>query len=110
MSAAASSGGASPASEAGLASDVGAGAPNCGTAVCWDREGGRGGEGAGQREGMSAIRLSMVTAVARKHGLGTIDPAAWELVARDLTAAGLYTTAPDYASAYTTKFPSGVRP
>ena len=59
---------------------------------------------------MSAIRLSMVTAVARKHGLGTIDPAAWELVARDLTAAGLYTTAPDYASAYTTKFPSGVRP
>ena len=47
---------------------------------------------------------------ARKHGLGTIDPAAWELVARDLTAAGLYTTAPDYASAFTTKFPSGVRP
>ena len=32
------------------------------------------------------------------------------VVARDLTAAGLYTTAPDYASAYTTKFPSGVRP
>ena len=63
-----------------------------------------------EREGMSAIRLSMVTPAARKNGLGTIDPAAWELVARDLTEAGLYTTAPDHAAAYTTKFPSGVRP
>ena len=33
-----------------------------------------------------------------------------EVMVANLTAAGLYTTAPDYASAYTTKFPSGVRP
>jgi len=68
------------------------------------------GQEAHEREGMDAIASLMVTPDTRAKGLGHIDPAAWDRVARDLTRAGFYTTAPDAKAAYTTAFPSGVTP
>jgi hypothetical protein len=46
----------------------------------------------------------------KTKGLGYIDPAGWDRVARDLTKAGLYTAAPNVKAAYTTEFKSGVIP
>jgi NitT/TauT family transport system substrate-binding protein len=60
--------------------------------------------------GMDAIASVMVTPESQKHGLGYIDPAGWERVARDMTKAGFYTTPPDVKAAYTTEFRSGVDP
>jgi NitT/TauT family transport system substrate-binding protein len=69
----------------------------------------KGGE-AHEIEGMAAIESIMVTDTSRKHGLGYVDPAAWERVARDMTRAKLLPGAPNYKAAYSTKFPSKVMP
>ena len=61
-------------------------------------------------EGMEAIQSVMVTADSKAKGLGYIDPAGWDRVARDLTKAGFYTAAPNVKAAYTTEFKSGVTP
>ena len=61
-------------------------------------------------EGMEAIASVMVTADTKAKGLGYINPAGWDRVARDLTKAGFYTAAPNVKAAYTTEFPSGVTP
>jgi NitT/TauT family transport system substrate-binding protein len=60
--------------------------------------------------GMSAIASVMATPETRTRGLGYVDPAAWQRVARDLTKAGFYTAPPDVRAAYSTAFPSGVTP
>ena len=61
-------------------------------------------------EGMEAIASVMVTADTKAKGLGYIDPAGWDRVARDLTKAGFYPAAPNVKAAYSTEFPSGVTP
>jgi NitT/TauT family transport system substrate-binding protein len=61
-------------------------------------------------EGMEAIASVMVTADTKAKGLGYINPAGWDRVARDLTKAGFYQAAPNVKAAYTTEFPSGVTP
>jgi NitT/TauT family transport system substrate-binding protein len=61
-------------------------------------------------EGMEAIKSVMVTEASQKNGLGYIDPAGWDRVARDLTKAGFYPAAPNVKAAYTGDFKSGVIP
>lgn len=61
-------------------------------------------------EGMEAIYRIMVTPYSREHGLGAVDPAAWERLARDLVRAGFYAQPPNVRAAYTTRFRSGVKP
>ena len=61
-------------------------------------------------EGMEAIKSVMVTEASQKNGLGSIDPAGWERVARDMTKAGFYPAPPNVKAAYTTEFKSGVTP
>jgi NitT/TauT family transport system substrate-binding protein len=61
-------------------------------------------------EGMDAIKSVMITEASQKNGLGYIDPAGWDRVARDLTKAGLYPSPPGVKAAYTTEFPSRVTP
>jgi NitT/TauT family transport system substrate-binding protein len=61
-------------------------------------------------EGMAAIESIMVTETSRKHGLGYVDPAGWERVARDMLKARLFPTLPNYQAAFSTKFPSRVMP
>jgi NitT/TauT family transport system substrate-binding protein len=61
-------------------------------------------------EGMEAIASVMVTPETKAKGLGYIDAGAWDRVARDLTKAGFYPTAPNVKAAYATDFPSGVTP
>jgi hypothetical protein len=61
-------------------------------------------------EGMDAIKSVTITEASQKNGLGYIEAAAWDRVARDLTKAGLYASAPNVKAAYTTEFPSGVTP
>ncbi len=59
---------------------------------------------------MEAIKSVMVTEASQKNGLGYIDPAGWDRVARDLTKAGFYPAAPNVKAAYTGDFKSGVIP
>ena len=59
---------------------------------------------------MEAIASVMVTADSKAKGLGYIDPAGWDRVARDLSKAGFYASAPNVKAAYTTEFKSGVMP
>ncbi|MER3460893.1 MAG: thiamine biosynthesis protein [candidate division GAL15 bacterium] len=61
-------------------------------------------------EGMEAIHSIMVTPYSRQHGLGAVDPAAWDRLGRDLLRAGFYAQPPNVRAAYTTRFRSGVRP
>lgn len=60
--------------------------------------------------GMDFLHSIMVTPATRKNGLGYVDPGAWTQLARDLTRAGFYKSTPNYRAAYSTKFPSGVKP
>jgi len=69
----------------------------------------KGGE-AHEIEGMAAIESIMVTASSRKNGLGYVDTAGWDRVAKDMMKANLFKTAPKVTAAYTTKFKSGVMP
>ena len=59
---------------------------------------------------MEAIKSVMVTEASQKNGLGYIDPAGWDRVGRDLAKAGFYPASPNVKAAYTTEFPSGVKP
>jgi hypothetical protein len=52
----------------------------------------------------------MVTDSSKKNGLGYVDPAGWERVAKDMTRAKLLAAVPNYQAAFTTKFPSKVMP
>jgi NitT/TauT family transport system substrate-binding protein len=61
-------------------------------------------------EGMEAIYQIMVTPYSRQHGLGAVDPAAWDRLGRDLVRAGFYSKPPKVQAAYTTRFRSGARP
>lgn len=61
-------------------------------------------------EGMGPIQTIMVTADSRANGLGYVDPRAWQRMVRDLVRGGFYTAPPAYQKAYTTAFPSGVKP
>ncbi|MGQ0548696.1 MAG: ABC transporter substrate-binding protein [Armatimonadota bacterium] len=60
--------------------------------------------------GMDAIASIMVTDSSRKNGLGYVDAAGWERVAKDMTKAKLFATMPNYQAAFSTKFPSKVTP
>lgn len=68
------------------------------------------GQEAHEVEGMAAIESIMVTDASKKNGLGYIDPAGWERVAKDMMKANLFKAAPNYQAAFTTKFPSKVTP
>lgn len=69
----------------------------------------KGGE-AHELEGMDAIAAIMVTESSRKNGLGYVDPAGWERVAKDMTRAKLFAALPNYRAAFSTRFPSKVMP
>ena len=69
----------------------------------------KGGE-AHEIEGMAAIGSIMVTDASKKNGLGYVDAAGWERVARDMLKAKLFPAMPNYQAAFTTKFPSKVMP
>ena len=60
--------------------------------------------------GMDFLFSVMVTPATRKNGLGYVDPSAWTQLAKDLTRAGFYKSTPSYKAAYTSKFPSSVKP
>jgi NitT/TauT family transport system substrate-binding protein len=59
--------------------------------------------------GMDFLASIMVTAGTRANGLGYVSPAAWDRLGADLARAGLLKNA-NVKAAYTTKFPSGVKP
>ncbi len=61
-------------------------------------------------EGMDAIASIMVTDSSKKNGLGYVDAAGWDRVARDMMKAKLFTAMPNTQSAFSTKFPSKVMP
>ncbi|MDR7404912.1 MAG: ABC transporter substrate-binding protein [Armatimonadota bacterium] len=61
-------------------------------------------------EGMEFLQSIIVTPATRQKGLGYVDPAAWDQLARDLVNAGIFTALPNVKAAYTTRFPSGVMP
>ena len=58
---------------------------------------------------MDFLQSIIVTDVTKTKGLGYVDPAAWDRLGKDLARAGLLKGA-NVKAAYTTKFPSGVRP
>ncbi|MGH2454235.1 MAG: ABC transporter substrate-binding protein [bacterium] len=59
--------------------------------------------------GMDFLASIMVTAGTRANGLGHVSPAAWDRLGSDLSRAGLLKNA-NIKAAYSTKFPSGVKP
>lgn len=67
-------------------------------------------EKAHELQGMDAIHSVMVDAASRAHGLGYIDPGAWERLGGDMMRAGFYKSMPNVKAAYTTAFPSAVTP
>ena len=68
------------------------------------------GSEAHELEGMDAIAAIMITDSSKKNGLGYVDPAGWERVAKDMARAKLFAAVPNYRAAFTTKFPSKVMP
>jgi len=68
------------------------------------------GNEAHELEGMDAIAAIMITDGSKKHGLGWVDPAAWDRVARDMVRARLLPASANHKAAFTTKFPSKVMP
>ncbi|MGH2374060.1 MAG: ABC transporter substrate-binding protein [bacterium] len=69
----------------------------------------KGGE-AHEIEGMAAIESIMVTDSSRKNGLGYVDTAGWDRVAKDMMKANLFKAMPNVSAAYMTKFKSNVTP
>lgn len=69
----------------------------------------KGGE-AHELEGMEAIAAIMITDSSKKNGLGYVDPAGWERVAKDMTRAKLFAALPNYQAAFTGRFASKVMP
>ena len=61
-------------------------------------------------EGMDFLQSIIAEGGARTSGLGYIDAKGWERMAADLVKIGVFPSMPDYKAAYTTKFPSGVKP
>jgi NitT/TauT family transport system substrate-binding protein len=61
-------------------------------------------------EGMDFLQSIIAAGGARTSGLGHIDAKGWERMAADLVKIGVFPSMPDYKAAYTTKFPSGVKP
>ena len=61
-------------------------------------------------EGMDFLASVIQTPVARQYGLGYVDPTAWNRLTRDLVGARIFLSVSNVAAAYTTKFPSGVKP
>lgn len=60
--------------------------------------------------GMTFLNSIIVTDATRKNGLGYLDTRAWDRMARDLVKIGVFKSAPDVQAAYTTKFPSNIKP
>jgi len=60
-------------------------------------------------EGMEFLASIIDTPATMQHGLGYVDPAAWDQLAKDLVAARIFTAMPNVKAAYTTQFPSGVK-
>jgi NitT/TauT family transport system substrate-binding protein len=61
-------------------------------------------------EGMDFLQSIIVTPASTRNGLGYIDTAAWDRMARDLVRIGVFKTMPNVRAAYTTQFKSGVTP
>jgi NitT/TauT family transport system substrate-binding protein len=61
-------------------------------------------------EGMEFLHSIITAGRARTEGLGAIDPAGWDRLARDLVRIGVFKTMPNVRAAYTTRFKSGVKP
>ena len=61
-------------------------------------------------EGMNAIASIMVTDSSKKNGLGYVDAAGWDRVAKDMMKAKLFMAMPNTQAAFSTKFPSKVNP
>ncbi len=60
--------------------------------------------------GMDFLASIIETPATRQNGLGYIDTAAWDRLANDLVAAGIFMSTPNVKAAYTTQFSSGVKP
>jgi len=61
-------------------------------------------------EGMDFLQSIIVTPASRANGLGYIDPAGWDRMAKDLVRIGVFKAMPAVRAAYTTQFRSGVTP
>jgi NitT/TauT family transport system substrate-binding protein len=61
-------------------------------------------------QGMDFLASVIQTPAARQYGLGYVDPTAWNRLTRDLVGARIFLSVSNVAAAYTTKFPSGVKP
>jgi NitT/TauT family transport system substrate-binding protein len=61
-------------------------------------------------EGMDFLQSIIVAGGAKMNGLGYIDEKGWTRMAGDLVKIGVFPSMPSYKAAYTTKFPSGVKP
>jgi len=61
-------------------------------------------------EGMDFLQSIIATGAAKTNGFGYIDPQGWERMAADLVKIGVFPSLPNYKAAYSTKFPSGVKP
>ena len=61
-------------------------------------------------EGMTFLNSIIVTGATKTNGLGYLDTRAWDRMARDLVKIGVFKSMPDVRAAYTTKFPSAVKP
>jgi len=61
-------------------------------------------------EGMTFLNSIIVTGATKTNGLGYLDTRAWDRMARDLVRIGVFKSMPDVRTAYTTQFPSAVKP
>ncbi len=67
-------------------------------------------EAAHEIEGMTFLNSIIVTPASTRNGLGYIDTAAWDRMAKDLVRIGVFKNMPNVKAAYTTQFKSGVKP
>lgn len=65
---------------------------------------------ANEIEAMEFLATIVQTPATKQYGLGYIDPMAWNRLTRDLVSARIFLSVSNVAAAYTTKFPSGVKP
>ena len=61
-------------------------------------------------EGMDFLQSIVAAGAAKTTGLGYIDAQGWDRMAADLVKIGVFPSLPNYKAAYSTKFPSGVKP
>ncbi len=63
-----------------------------------------------EMDALDPVKVLMITADTKRHGLGYIQPKKWENIARDMFKAGLLERMPEVKRFYSEKFPSGIIP